>query len=113
VQLRLLVSAFACDPEGRSGHGAGEDQLGWNLISQLSRRDELWALSHANNRPGVERALGKRPNPSDGSPCGPSRRLLPDCFRRLALSQTGGPRRGLGAIDFGTPGPQSGQVKGY
>jgi glycosyltransferase involved in cell wall biosynthesis len=38
--------------------------LGWNLISQLSRRHELWVLSHPDNRGGVERALGKKPNPA-------------------------------------------------
>jgi len=64
MKLRVLACAFACDPEGRSGHGAGEDQLGWNLINQLSRWCELWVLSHPNNRPGVESALAKRPNPA-------------------------------------------------
>jgi len=64
MKLRVLACAFACDPEGQSGHGAGEDQLGWNLINQLSRRHELWVLSHPDNRGGVERALSKRPNPA-------------------------------------------------
>ena len=52
-RLRVLVSAFACDPLGESGLGTGEDILGWNLIRQLGRYHELWVLASSKNRPHI------------------------------------------------------------
>ncbi len=62
-RLRVLVSAFACDPQGRSGLGTGEDILGWNLIQQLGRYYELWILASSKNRANIESALKARPQP--------------------------------------------------
>ena len=56
-KYRVLVSAFACDPKGKSGLGTGEDILGWNLILQLSRYHELWVLASSKNRPHIESFL--------------------------------------------------------
>jgi glycosyltransferase involved in cell wall biosynthesis len=62
-RLRVLVSAFACDPKGESGLGTGEDILGWNLIQQLGRYHELWILASSKNEPHVESLLKASPQP--------------------------------------------------
>jgi len=60
-RLKVLVSAFACDPLGESGLGTGEDILGWNLIRQLGRFHELWVLASSKNRPHIESFLKTSP----------------------------------------------------
>ena len=60
-QLRVLVSVFTCHPGSSSGLGAGEDVLGWNLVKQIARFHEVWALTYAENRPGIEQAMREEP----------------------------------------------------
>ncbi len=44
------MSAYACEPNKGS-----EPADGWNWALQMSRWHEVWVLTRANNRPGVER----------------------------------------------------------
>jgi glycosyltransferase involved in cell wall biosynthesis len=59
--LRVLVSVFTCHPGLNSGLGAGEDLLGWNLVKQIARFHEVWALTYAENRSGIEQSMRKEP----------------------------------------------------
>ena len=49
--MRILVSAYACEP----GKGS-EPGVGWNFLQELSKRDglEIWAITRANNRTCIE-----------------------------------------------------------
>jgi glycosyltransferase involved in cell wall biosynthesis len=51
-RLRVLLSAYACEP----GKGS-EPGVGWNWARQLARWDEIWVLTRANNRGPIEQAL--------------------------------------------------------
>jgi len=51
----ILLSAFACSPDGCSGMGTGEDVLGWNIVEQVAERRASWLLTHPANRPSIER----------------------------------------------------------
>jgi glycosyltransferase involved in cell wall biosynthesis len=48
-RLRVLISAYACSPD----RGA-EANVGWNLVKQLSERNELWVLTRSINRNSIE-----------------------------------------------------------
>src|SRR5439155_25552362 len=59
-RLRVLLSAYACEP------GAGsEPGVGWNWARQVSRSHEVWVLTRANNRLAIESALAE--DPIDGA----------------------------------------------
>jgi len=59
-QLKVLVSAYACEP----GKGS-EPGIGWNWVRQIARfADEVWVITRANNRPVIEAALAKEPLPN-------------------------------------------------
>ena len=64
-RLRILVSAYACNPAGSLQLHPGEDLTGWRLVEQLGRFHDLWVISHSYNKPGVESA---RSTATDGSP---------------------------------------------
>jgi glycosyltransferase involved in cell wall biosynthesis len=49
---RVLVSAYGCEPLKGSEQG-----VGWNWVVEMARSNELWVITRANNRPGIERAL--------------------------------------------------------
>jgi glycosyltransferase involved in cell wall biosynthesis len=52
-RLRVLLSAYACEP----GKGS-EPGIGWNWALGLARAGhEVWVLTRANNRPAIEQAL--------------------------------------------------------
>jgi glycosyltransferase involved in cell wall biosynthesis len=57
--LRLLVSAYACEPDKGS-----EPAVGWNWVRQISRFHGVWVVTRANNREPIERALASRPLPN-------------------------------------------------
>ncbi len=57
--LKLLLSAYACEP----GRGS-EPGVGWNLARHLAEHHEVWVLTRANNRPAIEAALAQRPVPN-------------------------------------------------
>ncbi len=51
-RLRVLLSAYACEP----GEGS-EPGVGWNWVCEVARYCDVWVLTRANNRPAIERAL--------------------------------------------------------
>lgn len=58
--MRILVSAYACEP----GKGS-EPAVGWNWVRHLAERHDVWVIARANNREAIERALSAE-GPSDG-----------------------------------------------
>ena len=54
--MRILISAYACEPERGSEPGCG-----WNWSCAAARSHDVWVLTRANNRPGIEVALAARP----------------------------------------------------
>src|SRR5206468_1925717 len=59
ANLRVLVSAYACEPDRGSEPG-----VGWNLVCQIARFNEVWVVTRANNREPVEAALAQHPLPN-------------------------------------------------
>ena len=57
--LKVLVSAYACEPEKGS-----EPAAGWNWVKQTSRFNEVWVITRANNRPAIDRSLAAQPMPN-------------------------------------------------
>ena len=55
-RLRVLVSAFACEP----GRGS-EPGVGWNFACAAARYHDVWVVTHATHRPGIEAELQRRP----------------------------------------------------
>jgi glycosyltransferase involved in cell wall biosynthesis len=54
--LRILLSAYACEP----GKGS-EPGVGWNWVRELSTRHEVWVLTRSNNRGPIQQALSTEP----------------------------------------------------
>ena len=48
-RLRVLMSAYACEPNKGSEPG-----VGWNWARQMSRWHDVWVLTRANNRAAIE-----------------------------------------------------------
>jgi glycosyltransferase involved in cell wall biosynthesis len=46
---RVLVSAYACEPNRGSEPG-----VGWNLVQQMARHCDVWVITRANNRSAIE-----------------------------------------------------------
>jgi len=58
--LRILLSAYACEP----GKGS-EPGVGWQWAVALARAGhEVWVITRANNRSVIERALAEQPVPN-------------------------------------------------
>ena len=55
-RLKVLVSAYACEPN----HGS-EPGIGWNWVQEISKCCDIWVITRANNRPLIEGALGTEP----------------------------------------------------
>jgi glycosyltransferase involved in cell wall biosynthesis len=58
-RLRVLLSAYACEPERGSEPG-----VGWNWANQIGRLEEVWVITRANNRPAIESVLSKERLPN-------------------------------------------------
>ena len=58
--MKILVSAYACNPVPSEAAYPGEAILGWNLIKQLSRFHHLTVLTREFNRIKLDRALKQR-----------------------------------------------------
>jgi glycosyltransferase involved in cell wall biosynthesis len=56
--LKVLISAYACEPDQGSEPG-----VGWNFVCQMAGYHELWVITRANNRAAIEAELGPRRNP--------------------------------------------------
>jgi glycosyltransferase involved in cell wall biosynthesis len=59
MRLRVLISAYACEP----GRGS-EPGVGWNAAVEAARRHDVWAITRANNRPVIEAELARKPIPN-------------------------------------------------
>ena len=57
--MRILISAYACEPEKGSEPG-----VGWNWAQQMGRYHEVWVITRANNRAPIEKALAIKPLPN-------------------------------------------------
>ncbi len=55
-KLRLMVSAYACEPWKGSEIG-----VGWHWVLELSREFDLWVITRANNREPIERWMADNP----------------------------------------------------
>jgi len=51
-KLKILISAYACEPKKGSEPG-----VGWNLAKQASRFHEVWVITRANNKEAIENEL--------------------------------------------------------
>jgi glycosyltransferase involved in cell wall biosynthesis len=49
-KLKLLISAYACEP----GKGS-EPGVGWSWVAQMSQFHDLWVITRANNREAIEK----------------------------------------------------------
>ncbi|MCH8876472.1 MAG: glycosyltransferase family 4 protein [Chloroflexi bacterium] len=58
-RLKVLVSAFACEP----GKGS-EPGIGWNWVRQIARFHDVWVITRANNREVIEHAVAEEPMPN-------------------------------------------------
>lgn len=56
--MNILVSAYACEPNKGSEPG-----LGWGWASRISKEHDVWVVTHASHREGVEAELRQNPNP--------------------------------------------------
>ena len=52
-RLKVLLSAYACEPNRGSEPG-----VGWNWALQMQRYHDVWVLTRQNNRGSIERAGG-------------------------------------------------------
>lgn len=58
-KLKVLVSAYACEP-----HKGSEPGVGWNWAKQIARFAEVWVMTRANNKEVIEEELKKSPVPN-------------------------------------------------
>ncbi|HMD85559.1 MAG TPA: glycosyltransferase family 4 protein [Terriglobia bacterium] len=63
-KLRILTCAYACVLEEGSPVVGGEAVLGWNVIRQIGRFHQVWVLTSASNRPGIEAELQRQAQPN-------------------------------------------------
>src|SRR5260221_9908814 len=52
-RLRVLISAYACEPNKGS-----EPEIGWQWALQIARFHDVTALTRSNNRMAIEQGLG-------------------------------------------------------
>ena len=57
-RLRVLLSAYACEPNKGSEPG-----VGWNVATEMAKLHNVWVLTRANNREVIEAELKKHPVP--------------------------------------------------
>ena len=59
AQLKVLISAYACEPDKGS-----EAAVGWNWVLQISRSHEVWVITRENNQERIEKAAATKPLPN-------------------------------------------------
>jgi len=52
--MKVLVSAYACEP-----HKGSEPGVGWNWVKQIARFHEVWVITRANNKEKIEEELNR------------------------------------------------------
>jgi glycosyltransferase involved in cell wall biosynthesis len=57
-RLKVLLSAYACEP----GRGS-EPGVGWHVVVEAARHHDVWAITRANNRAVIEADLARNPIP--------------------------------------------------
>jgi glycosyltransferase involved in cell wall biosynthesis len=57
--MKVLMSAYACEP----GKGS-EPGVGWNWALQAARFHDVWVVTRANNRDAIEAELARNPVPN-------------------------------------------------
>jgi glycosyltransferase involved in cell wall biosynthesis len=57
--MRVLLSAYACEPNKGSEPG-----VGWNWALQLAREDEVWVITRRNNEAPIRRAMRETDRPT-------------------------------------------------
>jgi len=57
-RLRVLISAYACEPKRGSEPG-----VGWNVVRLLAKQHDLWVVTRADHRPAIEAELRLNPLP--------------------------------------------------
>jgi glycosyltransferase involved in cell wall biosynthesis len=57
--MKILLSAFACEP----GQGS-EEGVGWNTVVEAAKHQEVWVLTRTFYRATIEAELALRPNPN-------------------------------------------------
>ena len=57
--LKLLLSAYACEPDRGSEPG-----VGWHQVTQAARFHDTWVITRSNNRPAIEKALAREALPN-------------------------------------------------
>ena len=55
-RLKILLSAYACEPEKGSEPG-----VGWSWLQQISRFHDVWVITRENNRLLIEKELKRKP----------------------------------------------------
>ena len=63
-RLRVLACAYTCCSPGTRDFRGGEDFLGWNLLKQIARFHELWAITNARDRKSIEESMAKEQIPN-------------------------------------------------
>ena len=63
-KLRVLTCAYACVLEEGAPVAGGEAVLGWNIVRQIGRFHQVWVLTSASNRPGIEAELQRQAVPN-------------------------------------------------
>jgi glycosyltransferase involved in cell wall biosynthesis len=63
-KLRILTCAYACLLEDGVPVIGGEAVLGWNIVQQIGRFHQVWVLTSASNRPGIEAELERQAAPN-------------------------------------------------
>ena len=59
MKIKVLVSAYACNPLSSSKFHPGEDITGWRLMLQLSRFFDLHVIADTYNKEGVDSFLAR------------------------------------------------------
>jgi len=57
--VRVLVSAYACEP----GKGS-EPGVGWNWVCQIAKFHDVWVITRANNIQPIKAELARKPMPN-------------------------------------------------
>ena len=63
TRRRILACGFTCCPPSTPGFTGGEDVLGWNLLQQIARFHDVWALTQEEDRLSIEQGLNDHPVP--------------------------------------------------
>ena len=57
--MKILLSAYACEP----GVGS-EPGKGWNMAREMANHHEVWVLTWSHRRPSIEAEITRNPVPN-------------------------------------------------